>query len=162
MPVLIHPTLGLHPHAPLLLFDVSISPAAARTNTSPPLHLSDRALLEPATYPPVNRLTLITNLPWRLTIGPSSQSYVAIIDVLEQLYRWLRLTVSQREFDMESHRSRDEISAVFHQRFNRDWQTAAVEKKKGLKRVDFLKGRNRFMGLSSTKEGPTVWALNVR
>jgi len=160
--VRIHPTLGFNPHTPPLLFDLSIPRTAARTNTSPPSHLSDRTLLEPATYPPVDRLTLITKLPWTLTIAPSSQPFVAIIDVLEQLYRWLRLTVSQKEFDMESYDSQRAITAAFHQRFNRDRQTAAVEKKKGLKRIDFLKGHNRFMGLSSTKDGPTVWALNVR
>lgn len=161
MPVHIHPTLGLNPQTLPLLFDVSISPSAARTNTSPPSHLSDRTLLEAATYPPLNRLTLVTGLPWSLTIFASSQPYVTVIDVLEQLYRWLRLTVSQKEFDMESPASREAITAAFHQRFNRVWQTIAVEKKKGLKRVDFLKGHNRWVGLSSTKQGPTVWMLNV-
>lgn len=63
---------------------------------------------------------------------------------------------------MESHESQREISTAFHQRVNRDPWRAAVEEKKGLKRIDFLKGHNRFMGLSSTKLGPDMWTLNVR
>jgi len=63
---------------------------------------------------------------------------------------------------MESRQSQREITAAFNQRVNRDRRTAAVEERKGLKRIDFLKGHNQFMGLSSTKVGPDMWTLNVR
>jgi hypothetical protein len=133
------------------------------TNTSPPVRLSKAALLEPATNPPTPYLQVrCATLPWAIEIVCKTTTFVTILDILAQLYTSLRLTVSEKEFNMESLESQREISAAFRQRVTRDPWTAAVEEKKGLKRIDFLKGHNRFMGLSSTKLGPDMWALNVR
>lgn len=63
---------------------------------------------------------------------------------------------------MESPEAQHRIGMAFSQRINRDPYTKKVEESKGLKRVDFLRGRNQFMGLSSTKKGPTTWFLDVR
>lgn len=157
----IHPILGFNSRAPPLLFDLSLTWRDARTNTSSLSHLSDRTFLEPAIYPPMDRLSLI-NIPWTLTILPSSQPFVAIIDVLKQLFHWLQRKVSRMEWELEPRDSQLGITYAFYQRITRDLQTAAVEKRKGLKRVDFLEGHNQFLGLSSTRQGPAVWALHVR
>jgi len=91
-----------------------------------------------------------------------TNNFVTVADVLAKLYGLLRLVISQNELNFQSQESQRDISAAFYQRVNRDPWTAAVEKKKGLKRIDFLKGHTRFMGLTSTKVGPDVWVLNVR
>jgi hypothetical protein len=159
----INRSLGFHPHSPKLLDDLSLPWEAVTTNTSPPVSLSKAALLEPATNPPTPYLQIkCANLPWTLEIVCKTSHYVTIFDVLAQLYNFLRLTVSAKEFKCETFESQRDISAAFRQRVSRDPWTAAVEEQKGLKRIDFLKGRNRFMGLSSTKLGPDMWALNVR
>jgi hypothetical protein len=159
----INRSLGFHPQSPKLLFDLSVSWEAVTTNTSPPVRLSKAALLEPATNPPTPYLQVrCATLPWAIEIVCKTTTFVTILDILAQLYTSLRLTVSEKEFNMESLESQREISAAFRQRVTRDPWTAAVEEKKGLKRIDFLKGHNRFMGLSSTKLGPDMWALNVR
>jgi hypothetical protein len=159
----IHRSLGFHPQSPKLLFDLSVSWEAVTTNSSPPVCLSKAALLEPATNPPIPYLQIsCANLPWTLDVVCKTTNFVTILDVLAQLYTLLRLRVSEKEFKMESFESQRDISAAFHQRVKRGRWTAAVEEQKGLKRIDFLKGRNRFMGLSSTKLGPDMWALNVR
>jgi hypothetical protein len=159
----INPLLGYHPHSPKLIFDLSIPWEAITTNTSPPVRLSKPAFYEPATNPPTPYLQLkCSNLPWTLDIVAKSTYFVTIFDVLAQLYTLLRCTVSEKEFNIESLESQREITAAFFKRVNRDPWTSVVEEKKGLKRIDFLKGHNRFMGLSSTKLGPDMWALNVR
>jgi hypothetical protein len=159
----INPSLGFHPHSPKLLYDLSLSWQAATTNTSPRVSLSKAALLEPATNPPTPYLQIkCANLPWTLDIVCKTSHYVTILDVLAQLYSFLRLTVSAKEFYCETSESQRDVTMAFHQRVSRDPWTATVEEQKGLKRIDFLKGYNRFMGLSSTKLGPDMWALNVR
>jgi len=159
----INPLLGFHPHSPKLLDDLSLPWEVVTTNTSPPISISRAALLEPATNPPTAYLQLqCPNLPWKLDIVCKTSHYVTIFDVLAQLYSFLRLTASAKEFNFETVESRSEISRAFRQRVSRDPRTASVEESKGLKRIDFLKGRNRFMGLSSTKLGPDTWTLNVR
>jgi hypothetical protein len=42
-----------------------------------------------------------------------------------------------------------------------DPDSRQLEESKGVKRVDFLMGRNRFLGLSGTLKGPDIWELNV-
>lgn len=161
-PTRIHPSLGFHPLNPPLSYDLSLPSTAVTTSTNPPAQISARILLEAATQPPVEKLVLKSPLPWTMTIRPTSHAFVTVLDVLEQLYFRLRTVVTEKEYAVEKGDSQTAIATAFHQRVNRDWQTAAVETKKGLKRIDFLKGHNRFMGLSSTKEGPHVWLLNVR
>jgi hypothetical protein len=159
----INRSLGFHPHSPTLLYDLSLSWEAVTTNTSPPVSISKAALFEPATNPPTAYLQIqCPYLPWKLDIVCKTSHYVTILDVLAQLYSFLRLTVSEKEFNFEKVESQREISKAFRQRVSRDPWTASVEEKKGLKRIDFLKGHNRFMGLSSTKLGPDTWTLNVR
>ena len=159
----INRSLGFQPHHPILLFDLSLPWEAVTTNTSPPTRLSKAALYEPATNPPTPYLQIkCPHLPWTLEVVCKTTNFVTIVDVLAQLYSSLRLTVSEKEFHMESRQSQREITAAFNQRVNRDRRTAAVEERKGLKRIDSLKGDNQFMGLSSTKVGPDMWTLNVR
>ena len=66
--------------------------------------------------------------------------------------------MTQAEYALEGDNSQRAISGAFHTRINGNQD----ELRKGLKRVDFLKGRNVFMGLVCTKEGPHVWRLDLR
>lgn len=160
--VQINSLLRFHAQIPRLIFDVSLPFEAVTTNTSPPICLSKPCLFEPATYPGTPHLRInCSNFPWILDIICKTTNFVTVFDVLSQLYTSLRLTVSAEEYDAESYQSQRQIATAFHQRVNRDPWTSSVEEKKGLKRVDFLRGRNRFMGLSRTQLGKEVWLLNV-
>jgi len=88
-------------------------------------------------------------------------NFITILDVLSQLYTGLQVRATENEFRMESSKSQNEIAKAFRLRVDRDPRTAAAKKKEGLRRIDFLKGNNRFLGLSSTKLGPDIWTLNV-
>ncbi|KAH7887214.1 hypothetical protein F5I97DRAFT_1119575 [Phlebopus sp. FC_14] len=164
-PVAIHPLLAFHPYVAPTLYDVTLPPHTLAANArSSPTTLPPHILDEPATQPSMNTLTLISDmLPWRLTIHPS-RHYVSVLDVFHALYPFLRQPVSAAEFKtLPSQEARDEVALAFHTRCRRSVSHEGYEeqKAKGVKRVDFLMGRNRFMGLSSTKIGPDVWVLNV-
>ncbi|KAF8431095.1 hypothetical protein L210DRAFT_3306671, partial [Boletus edulis BED1] len=119
---------------------------------------------EPATQPSMHTMTLIIDqFPWRLTIPPTKH-YVSVRDLLEALYCFLRHPVLPTEYKMlPTQALKDEVSVAFHRRCGRAPSREAADEQyhRGVRRVDFLRGRTRFMGLSSTKVGPDVWTLNL-
>ncbi|KAL4064711.1 hypothetical protein V8B97DRAFT_1987272 [Scleroderma yunnanense] len=173
-PVTIHPLLAYHPLVAPVIYNMSYPLSHSLT---PNVHASpscssagsfDSALNQPATSPPLPTLTLIhPHLPWRPHIRPSNPAsclYVTVRDVLEALYAFLHYPVTMAEYKMlPSQVDRDEVSYAFHARCEREQERKTVEwmKSRGVRRVDFLRGRNQFMGLSSTKFGPDMWILNV-
>jgi len=56
-----------------------------------------------------------------------------------------------------------DVNTAYYRRCGRieDFDSRRLEEGKGVKRVDFLMGRNRFLGLSGTLKGPDIWELNV-
>lgn len=88
---------------------------------------------------------------------------VTVMDVLYGLYTLLQLPISQYEYEHEAEESRDEIDDAYFARCERmvDPEAVAAEVAKGVRRVDFLKGKNTFKGLSGTYVGPHIWELNV-
>ncbi|KAG1730098.1 hypothetical protein EDD22DRAFT_928916 [Suillus occidentalis] len=144
-PVAIHPILAYHPYVFPINYNVSYPPVTASANIL---------------------LTLQNDLlPWRCEIRASTSPYVTVEDVLVQLYRFLRIPGTREEFKAApSQRIRDTISETYHNRCLRasSAEDYEEEKRKGLKRVDFLMGRTTFMGLSSTKLGPDAWVLNLQ
>jgi hypothetical protein len=162
-PVRIHPALGFAAH-PTYAWDVTYHPTTTRTP------LPANVLAEPATNPPLPSITIISPyLPWSIAITPSASqhklntisgtpAYVTVADVLSTLYRALRLAVRQAEYDkLPSLEAKHSVNEAYQARCRGSEQ----ELRKGVKRVDFLGTRKKFMGLSSSRAGPNVWVLNV-
>jgi hypothetical protein len=167
--VQVSPLLACSSHgytsSPALTYAVSMPPSAA-TISSSRQGLDWHILNEPATHPPLPTLTLLssTHLPWPIIVSASTHVGVTVGDLLTCLYRQLRRTVSEAEFrSLPGPDAQSRVSLSFQDRYRRisDPRVAAEEKAKGLKRVDFLMGRVRWMGLSSTKASPDRWILNL-
>ena len=83
---------------------------------------------------------------------------------MDGLYRALRRNCTQADYRLlPSHDMRQKVNEAYTQRYRRasDVTEYKQERAMGVKRVDFLGGKNTFMGLSSTGEGAGVWQLNV-
>lgn len=125
------------------------------------------SLLEPATNPPVPSLTIKgPTLHWPVFVTPSpflATKYVTVVDVLNCLYHELRTNVLKHEYETVPHADRRNVDAAFFSRCRQisDPEARKDEHRKGVKRVDFLMGRNRFLGLSGTRKHPNIWELNV-
>jgi hypothetical protein len=164
--VLIHPVLGLF-NPPLINHDLTVPPDSIRTHDKK--DLPERVLTEPATDPPMPFLTLTCDaLPWSLKIPASSthvDAFVTVSDVFNTLHYLLRLPVTPLEFSsIPTPEHEIAVIEAFQKRYRKyhaDRRAYETEKSKGVKRVDFLMGKNRFMGLASTPRGPDVWALHV-
>ena len=160
LPAAIHPLLAVS-KTPSLIYDMSRHISSLRPSH---LSLSPHRLAEPATEPPMTSLVIVCHhLPWRINVRARQQNgYITVADVMEGLYRALRLNVTEGEFRLLSHDMKHQVNKAFEQRYRRaSFMEYAHEKAQGLRRVDFLGGKNTFLGLSSTKEGGRVWRLNV-
>ncbi|EIW78110.1 hypothetical protein CONPUDRAFT_42611, partial [Coniophora puteana RWD-64-598 SS2] len=113
------------------------------------------ALSQPATNPPIAALMIrCETLPWRLTIHPSENttSVVTVSDVLEQLYRFFRRGATAEEYKaLPSQAHRDSVAEAYRVRCMRAGAASFEgERRKGLKRVDFLVGHTKFLGFVPT------------
>ncbi|KAF9449808.1 hypothetical protein P691DRAFT_666793 [Macrolepiota fuliginosa MF-IS2] len=129
--------------------------------------ISSHELSEPATSPPLPSLLIICPLvPGDILVRPREfpGPHVTVLDVLYYLYRYLRLAVSQEEYETQATgTTKAAVNSAYHARCGRvsGHQARATEEGKGVKKVDFLQGRNMFKGLSGTLTGAHVWELNV-
>ncbi|THU99550.1 hypothetical protein K435DRAFT_776938 [Dendrothele bispora CBS 962.96] len=149
-------------HHPAVYYDLSLHPSTVERYHAPNI------LSESATDPPMPSLIVTCPfLNWELFITPSMDSrrtYVSVSDVFHSLYSGLRKAVHPVEY--EGIPSLDVKNLVDQAYFNRckligDYYAQVEEHKKGVKRVDFLMGRSRFLGLSSRRGDSRIWELNV-
>ncbi|KAJ8081442.1 hypothetical protein AAF712_012259 [Marasmius tenuissimus] len=156
-PVRAHNLIG-YSHQPALNFDVTLP---ISTLTSRYQSLSSLLLAEPAVTPALSSLVLTTHhLPWSITIFPSNGYYVTVRDMLDAIYHALRKNVSQHEY--QSCRDKLRVNEAYQRRYSRirDYHASRQEKASGVKRVDFLCGKTRFMGISPTSRRD-VWELRL-
>ncbi|KAG7094569.1 hypothetical protein E1B28_005397 [Marasmius oreades] len=148
-------------HQPQLNFDVTL-PISSMTARYRPLPTP--LLSEPAITPVVPSLVLTTHLlPWSITIYASNGYYVTVRDVLEGIYRALRKNVTHKEYNsIPSHPDRARVNEAYERRYSRvrDYYASREEKQGGVKRVDFLRGRTRFMGISPSGRA-NIWELRL-
>lgn len=89
--------------------------------------------------------------------------YVTVRDVLNGIYSDLRQNISQREWDSLRSSEQARTKEAYENRYRR-YRSQSVymeEKAGGVKRVDFLLGRTRFLGLSRVSKRGDVWAMNA-
>ncbi|GLB33833.1 hypothetical protein LshimejAT787_0107170 [Lyophyllum shimeji] len=164
VPSRIHPVLGAT-RVPLIHYDLSLPLPSLKLHPTVPAQV----LSEPATQPPLPCMTIICrHLRWSINVTASNSkhgTYVTIADVFEAIYRALRLAVTEKEFEnIPTLEEKRRVDNAFRRRYKStdDKEGYELEKRKGLKRIDFLKERHVFASLTSTPHGPEIWELNVQ
>lgn len=162
-PVHVNDILEFHT-SPAINYDLSHQPHTATTRYGTPL--SPLSLSNPATDPPVSSITLVSAaLPWLITVSatPKPEPFVSVSDVLTALHLALRMRVTPDEFNRLPAESRHRVIAARERRCRalQDPRMREEERQRGLVRIDFLMGRNRFLGLSCTTGVSNVLELNV-
>ena len=156
----LHPLLE-YSTSPSIIYDFVESPSAMSSRRE---RLSSRTLAEPATSPATQSLTLISpHLPWRIPVTSHNGSFVTVADVVNAIHLCLKEQVSESEYKLLPTRADQErASAAYRQRYRRhkDRRAYDEDKRRGLRRIDFLMGHSKFRGLSGTDSGPTTWFLN--
>ncbi|KAJ6534958.1 hypothetical protein B0H19DRAFT_1184524 [Mycena capillaripes] len=153
-----------------LLAFAPFMPPNVHYDLSHPLHTLNPQLtpsfLDPATYPPLPALTVLCpHISWPMAVHPSQPTgFVSVLDVFMSVYTSLRLAVGRSEYDtLASGDARRRVDDAYFTRCRllADVGERRIEALKGVKRVDFLAGRTRFLGLSGPVDGAHVWELNV-
>ncbi|KDQ54310.1 hypothetical protein JAAARDRAFT_196670 [Jaapia argillacea MUCL 33604] len=164
----LHPIFSAQfaPYPPPLHYDLLLPPSHIVTSTKQALSL--QTLNHPATQPPLSSLHILCPpLPWPITIAPPPSSpypYVTVSDVLHQIYSSLRTPVNRGEYDGLDKKMRHEVEESWRARYRRVRGGDAEkeeERRKGVKRVDWLVGRTMFAGFEKTPKGLGVVEMRV-
>jgi len=102
-------------------------------------------------------------LPWKIQVIAGNGSFVSVLDIINAIYHCLRAGVGGPEFSkyLPARKDQDRATAAYRQRYRRykDPRTYDEEKRRGLRRIDFLMGHSEFRGLSKTNSA-SKWFLN--
>ncbi|KAJ7151985.1 hypothetical protein C8R46DRAFT_913635, partial [Mycena filopes] len=112
-----------------------------------------RLLAEPATFPALPSLTLVSPyLPWVITAHAES-GWVVVGDVLRAIQEALQMRIDE-EWQEEMVKDGD------LRRSSPDVSTGARWRGRAITRMDLLQGRTRFGGLVESTMGCDVWTVN--
>lgn len=146
-----------------ITYDLMDHPSTILTRNN--YSLSVRTLRERATTPPLSYLTITSiHLPWTIKVYASNGSYVTLEDVFDSIYRNLRTNITSAEFNLFSNQDdQRRATRAYEKRYRRLRNTRAYdeEKRGGMKRVDFLMGHTKYLGLSNSSRHPDEWQLRI-
>ncbi|KAF8811766.1 hypothetical protein BYT27DRAFT_7183564 [Phlegmacium glaucopus] len=154
----VHPVLGMS----AVTYDLREHPSTIMTRNN--YSLSTRTLRQPATTPPLPFLKITSiHLPWTIKVYASNGSYVTLEDIFDCMYRSLRANITSGEFKMfPTREDQRRATRAYEKRYKRLRNNRAYdeEKRGGMKRVDFLMGHTKFLGINSSRR-PDEWRLRV-
>ena len=140
---------------------VQQSPLTGRSAS--PVRFELSLLDEPVTYPHMNSIVLFSDLlPWSTRVEVATpDDVVTIFDVLQTLHTALRIPVSKSEWNSLAPYTQDSVSAAFYRRLGgiRDHALREKQLKKGVRRLDFLLGDTKLLGISVVPDKPGVFTL---
>lgn len=149
-------------NSPLLNYDIKKPPSSISTHF---IGVSTAGLRESAVYPPQPVITLLSpHLPWHITVTATNGGYVTVSNVLNSVYRTLRVNVTLAEFNsLGTQKLMRRVTDAYAQRYTRlkGHRGYTEEKRQGVKRIDFLMGCTKFHGISPTSGSADVWQLNI-
>lgn len=136
--------------------------------------LSTETLRQPAFIPPLSRTTITSSyLPWTIKVYAFNSSYITLQDVFSSIHSILRTNITPDEFLLlPSHHHRERAIRAYQQRYrrlrhlshsdNNKESESESEKRAGMKRVDFLMGHTKFLGISCVGCQPNdEWNLHL-
>ncbi|KNZ71596.1 hypothetical protein J132_08107 [Termitomyces sp. J132] len=141
---------------PALDYDVTHPPTFLLNSqiTLPEIH-------EAATEPPLPALYITyPTLLAPISVLAGDVGYVTISDVFHTIYHALLLPTTAKEYKTVPRDLVPEVNAAYYERCERGPDTQR-QLQWGIKRIDLLGGRHRFLGLSGTSYATDVWQLNV-
>ncbi|KAJ6571423.1 hypothetical protein B0H19DRAFT_1129948 [Mycena capillaripes] len=128
------------------------------------MEVNPGVLAEPAGFPGLPSLTLLSPLlPWAITVHASG-GFVVVGDVLQAIWRELDIRITENEWVGQPARERakqvNEKTRGPAETRNSGVSVRGLKQKRAITRLDLLGGRTKFGGLSDSTMGCEVWLLN--
>ena len=140
---------------------VQQSPLTGRTAS--PVRFDLSLLEEPVTYPHMTSVVLFSDLlPWSTRVEAAMPGdVVTIFDVLQTLHTALRTPISKSEWNSLSAYTQNSVSAAFYRRLGgvRDHSSREKQLGKGVRRLDFLLGNTKLLGIAAIADKPGFFTL---
>ena len=140
---------------------VQQSPLTGRTAS--PVRFDLSLLEEPVTYPHMSSIVLFSDLlPWSTRVEAAMPGdAVTIFDVLQTLHTVLRTPISKSEWNSLSAHTQNSVSAAFYHRLGgvRDRGLREKQLGKGVRRLDFLLGNTKLLGIAAIVDKPGFFTL---
>jgi hypothetical protein len=128
-----------------------------------PVRFELALLDEPVTYPHRTTIVLFSDLlPWSTRVEAETPGdVVTIFDVLQTLHTALRTPISKFEWNGLSVYTQNSVSAAFYHRLGgiRDHSSREKQLKKGVRRLDFLLGNTKLLGIAAVPDKPDAFTL---
>ncbi|KAH9931035.1 hypothetical protein B0H21DRAFT_97880 [Amylocystis lapponica] len=128
--------------------------------------LSRAQLSAAATHPPRSELTLrVPGYPWAVTVSPRAPTAcVTVLDVLYHIHRNLHKGVRVDEGRTGTRALRASVRRAYTARVDAvvDAKAREAEKRKGMRRIDYLLGKDVFDGLRLERGEGEAWTLEMR
>ena len=82
-------------------------------------------------------------------------------DVLQTLHTALRIPISKSEWNSLAAHAQESVSSAFYGRLGgiRDYSSREKQLKKGVRRLDFLLGNTKLLGIAAVPDKPGVFTL---
>lgn len=154
--------IAYHPSRPLLLMDISKPLRNVKLGGGDvPLPIRDIDLDQLATSTPLSTMRIQCELfSWSINVKCSKKSGITHRDVILAVRDTLYITVTQKEWEVIKDPQREWVKRAFERRCRSSEDLYAVERQRGLRRVDMLVEKAIWKGISK-RDGSGAWTLHL-
>jgi len=153
--------ISYHPHRPLLIMDLAKPLTKIRLGGDMPLPIRDIDLDQLATSSPLSSMRIQCDLfSWPINIKAKKKTGITHRDVILAVRDALYMNISQKEWNSVKDPLREWVKQAFERRCRSSDDLYAVERQRGLRRVDILAEKTIWKGISS-RDGSGVWTLHL-
>jgi len=153
--------ISYHPHRPLLIMDLSKPLTKIRLGGDMPLPIRDIDLDQLATSSALSTMRIQCDLfSWPINVKATKKSGITHRDVIITVRDALYMNITQKEWSSIKDPQREWVKQAFERRCRNSDDLYAVERQRGLRRIDTLTEKTIWKGISS-RDGSGAWTLHL-
>lgn len=134
----------------------------ARLGGDMPLQIRAIDLDQLATSSPLSSMRIQCDLfSWSIHVKASKKTGITHRDVITAVRDAVYTNITSKEWNGVKDPHREFVKQAFERRCKSSDELYAVERQRGLKRVDLLAEKSIWKGISAREEGTGVWTLHL-
>jgi len=159
--VQVNSLIAYHPHRPLLVMDLAKPLSKVKLGGDLHVPVRDIDLDQLATSSPLSSMRIQCELfQWPVNVRCSKKTGITHRDVILAVREVLYTNIKQKEWEVVKDPHREWVKQAFERRCRNSEDLYAIERQRGLRRVDMLTEKTIWKGIS-TRDGSGVWTLHL-